>query len=149
MKVQRLDRFGRVINDDGGILRDGERLRIPMTMQDSAMQSALHDKRAPDLRQQVADGELVVCDVYGRTGALLRGSRFLRRRDGSDSKRFEVADAEYNAGAAAAARMQMIEDSCNAWRKEATPAPLPQTSAEDAYKQMVLDSENAWKRRPT
>jgi hypothetical protein len=71
--------------DERGFLKDGHRIRVPMTFMDAMQRAvAMHDAR-----QDFADGKLVICDRNGNSDAASLaqpGPRFLKQRTAADNK---------------------------------------------------------------
>jgi hypothetical protein len=98
-----IDRFGRIVDDDDDVLRDGQTLRVPLHMRD-------HETLSPQQRWVMADkaARLSLDDAARRFGlddglALHKpGQRF------STDQAANIAREE--------ARRQWIDEMCDAWR---------------------------------
>src|ERR1700674_2642899 len=92
-QIQRFDRRGREIDPDenGGVLRDSERLRIPMFMADSG---TVNPDLDPVQRATALDQQTRLTDGSGDPQALHRpGQRFLVGDASFDDARREVERA--------------------------------------------------------
>jgi hypothetical protein len=86
-----IDRFGNVVEDADGVLRDGQRLVVPVELMDSSQRAV---KRNTEQRLHALDAWL---DLRARTGAGMRRHRVPTPEptDMADGEQFDHARAAY------------------------------------------------------
>jgi hypothetical protein len=145
MRYQKFDRHGNRVEDDDDILRDGERVSVPLMLRDglSEMQKAV--------AEDAATRHTLVVDGLGGTARLHQpGPRYARPApEHSVDHAAQLTRDHMRAEAYAAAVQQM----CDAWRgpnvseRECQRIHDTGNPLADAYLDQLHDLQNSWSRR--
>jgi hypothetical protein len=125
--------------DERGLLRDGQRLRVPLAMMD-------------DLSRSVADGFAVhqsrVVDGLGRPAGHRPGACYLRAAPHTTDHAVAVMQDHLRREA----RDEFIRELCDAWKGDTSDREVARVhntgdTVRDAYLDQVADMTSAWERR--
>jgi hypothetical protein len=125
--------------DERGLLRDGQRLRVPLTMMD-------------DLSRAVADGfaahQSRVVDGLGRPAGHRPGACYLRTAPHTTDHAVAVMQDHLRREA----RDEFIRELCDAWKGDTCDREVARVhntgdAVRDAYLDQVADMTSAWERR--
>jgi hypothetical protein len=99
-----IDRHGRVVEDDDGVVRDGQKLRVPVEFMDAEQRRVFADGRPGQLSRSISDAQRLRAldawlDMRERTGAGMRRHCVVTPEptDMADGEQFDHARAAYDA----------------------------------------------------
>jgi hypothetical protein len=139
---EKLDRHGNVVADDDGILRDGERIRVPMLMRDGLT----------ELQRSVADDKaargVTVVDGLDRPAGHRPGACYLRTVPHTVDHALAVTREHLRLEAYA----DSIRELCDAWKGNTNDREVARihTTADpvaDAWLDQLHDLQNSWSRK--
>ena len=140
---EKLDRHGNVIADDDGVLRDGERIRVPLMLRDgmTELQRAVAEDAA-------ARRVITVVDGLGRPAGHRPGACYLRTVPHTVDHAVAVTREHLRQEAYA----DSVRELCDAWKGNTNDREVARVHdtgdpVADAWLDQVHDLQNSWSRR--
>jgi hypothetical protein len=141
---EKLDRHGNVVADDAGVLRDGERIRVPLMLRDdmTELQRAVAEDAA-------ARRVITVVDGLGRPAGHRPGACYLRTVPHTVDHAVAVTREHLRLEAYA----DSIRELCDAWKgNNSNDREVPRLhdtgdAVRDAYLDSVADLTTSWSRK--